>query len=195
MNMKQLPHWARIAFAARRARKVLPLFDEYWPGVLESTRRDLEEIVQYAEQAAAKAKAGTETSEFADKGCDIAGGAILGYWAPQIPWDPEDGPMPPNQHAANIACNVAKTAEFAVRASGHPSPCPPSVADGGYGYFLGVVNAANRRDLLDEFVEEFNSLVRVAKKGKWNHATPVPPEVFDLLERVEPEVKPFWKFW
>lgn len=195
MNMKRLPHWARIAFAARRARKILPLFDEYWPGVLESTRRDLEEIVQYAERSAATRQAGIESSDIVARGCGIAGLALLGYLNPKYSWDPEDGPMPPNKSASHIACHVAKTAEFAAIACCKPSPCEPSILDGGFGYFLGAVNGANRRDLLDELIEEFDSLVRVAKKGKWNHATPVPPEVFDLLVRVEPEVKPFWKFW
>ena len=55
-EIAQLPYWARVAFAARCARRALPMFLNHWPTAPQAHRDEVERTVLWAEQSAATAK-------------------------------------------------------------------------------------------------------------------------------------------
>lgn len=52
-DIAKLPRWARVAFAARCARRALPLFKQHWPAAPDVHLRAVELAVSVAEHAAA----------------------------------------------------------------------------------------------------------------------------------------------
>jgi len=73
-EIAQLPRWARVAFAARCARRVLPLFQKYWPTAPEEHVRAVRSAVEFAESAAARGDdAVTVDSILAAEAADAAG--------------------------------------------------------------------------------------------------------------------------
>ncbi|HEX4612920.1 MAG TPA: hypothetical protein VH092_32305 [Urbifossiella sp.] len=64
-DIRRLPRWARVAFAARCARRVAPLFQQFWPKALPKHVRAVEHAVEIAEQATADADLDAADAEFA----------------------------------------------------------------------------------------------------------------------------------
>src|SRR5688572_9068688 len=54
-EIERLPRWARVAFAARCARRVLPLFRGFWPAAPAEYAAAVERAVGFVEHAAAAA--------------------------------------------------------------------------------------------------------------------------------------------
>lgn len=54
-ELMQLPHWARVAFAARCAERVLPLFRYFWAEATEDHLRAVDAAVVFAKRAASQA--------------------------------------------------------------------------------------------------------------------------------------------
>jgi hypothetical protein len=72
-EVRQLPRWARVAFAARCARRVEPLLKLHWP---EAPQQDVQAVgmaIRAAEIAAARADAACAGSAEAVRVCFNAG--------------------------------------------------------------------------------------------------------------------------
>jgi hypothetical protein len=54
-DIAKLPRWARVAFAARCARRALPLFVQHWPDAPSVHLKAIEKAISVAEDAAADA--------------------------------------------------------------------------------------------------------------------------------------------
>lgn len=54
-QIARLPRWAKVAFAARCARRVLPFFDAAWPGAGAEFKYKVDKTLALAEEAAAHA--------------------------------------------------------------------------------------------------------------------------------------------
>lgn len=67
VDPERLPHWTRVAFAARCARRVQPLFAEAWPDATPGRVEAVERAIVLAEQSAAEQMA-----------CDGLKDAVLG---------------------------------------------------------------------------------------------------------------------
>ena len=75
-EIARLPRWARVAFAARCARRVLPLFARHWPEAPEEHVRAVVSAVEFAEDAATNANdAVTVDSIWAEEAADAANAA------------------------------------------------------------------------------------------------------------------------
>ena len=77
---------------------------------------------------------------------------------------------------------TANVAEKAARAACSVAAESIESAEEAYQFTVAVAVEGNRRDILEQLDQEFNALLRVAKKGRWGDATPVPPEVFALTD-------------
>jgi hypothetical protein len=56
-DIVELPYWARIAFAARCARRVQPIFSAAWPNAPQKWGTAVEQAISFAENAAGSGKA------------------------------------------------------------------------------------------------------------------------------------------
>jgi hypothetical protein len=64
-EIRQLPRWARVAFAARCARRALPLFQKHWPDAPEEHVTAVRRAVEVAEHSAADAHGAADASKIA----------------------------------------------------------------------------------------------------------------------------------
>jgi hypothetical protein len=154
-EIEQLPHWARIAFAARCAQRVLPIARRVWPA--DDPYHHLKAIgaaVAFAEQTASTAP--QRTRELGDAGHRLAEAA-----GDAVACAPNEAAGAAAYAAANAANRVARhaavrAAEAILRVSGDP------------------------RDLR-AIRQDFERFRCLAKKHKWIDDTPVPPDAVGPL--------------
>lgn len=174
-----LPHWARVAFAARCGRRVWPLFTANWPDARPERRQAVTRALELAEMSAASAR---PTDGLDDAQVDAAvasGGAMMGLYG--FSFDKEDEePQPPDGNAAVIASYAARAAEHAADAANKP---PAESANPAIEAFAWARQAAgDDSELIETLWRELIQLERIARQGQWTHQTPVPPNVWNLLE-------------
>src|SRR5262245_8717534 len=93
-ELRSLPHWARVAFAARCALTVEPLFRQAWPNATAETQESVRAAIRLAEQSAAKAQPLEGLEKATTNAICAAGGALLSVYG-----FPSDEPAPTNQQA------------------------------------------------------------------------------------------------
>jgi Domain of unknown function (DUF4375) len=193
VGIPELPHWARVAFAARCARLVYPYFPRFWPDARPERPLSIARAAQLAERSAAAGNAAEGLERIAADACETAGAAlaISLYGYPME--DPEPGP--PDGIVAVHTSYIAKIAESAARAA-HASPKQSAdPATQAYALARGLATAIDEWELVETMQREFKRLRRLARQGRWTHRTAVPPEVFDPDYQPEEPPKPWWKLW
>jgi hypothetical protein len=187
-DIETLPHWARVAFAARCGRIVLPLFERYWGDADAKYLGNLETAIGLAEQSAAEARAAPGVEESGTNAIKSAGAAlarVYGFQGSQT--------NPADEHASTVASFVAKVAEWAAKSAQGPEDESARAALEAYTFARDAAHAAEEGRMIEGLQRDFDSLYRVAKHGKWADTTPVPPTVFDLLSDEGPG-RPWWRF-
>jgi hypothetical protein len=128
-QIRQLPYWARVAFAARCARRVLPLFTRFWSAADVAHQQALERAIRLVEESASTAHA-------ADGLVDAGGGAVGAASAAgsrtiyHRPLEREPAPKAPRgERAARIAAYAAHTAEWAVELVRLPADVAAAAAE------------------------------------------------------------------
>lgn len=154
-----LPRWARVAFAARCARRVVPLYKHFWPGTLPTAPASLQWATEVAERFAAQA--GGPDHLASDAGGEAA---VLDRLAAR--YDP--------------ACYAAAAASFAADAACRATRGEVNPEDG---FVMGAaLSAANTvTDLTPTLRRDFDHLAALAGAQRWTDDMPVPPEVFGPL--------------
>jgi Domain of unknown function (DUF4375) len=193
VGIPELPHWARVAFAARCARLVYPFFPRFWPDARPERPLSIARAAQLAERSAAAGNA-AEGLERAARDALMTAGAALAISLYGYPMeDPEPGP--PDGIVAVHASYIAKTAEFAARAAlaGPKQSAEPSTQ--AYALARGLATGIDEWELVETMQREFKRLRRLARQGRWTHRSAVPPEVFDLDYQPEEPPKRWWRIW
>lgn len=171
-GVSDLPRWARIAFFARCARQVFPLWEEAWPDAPPEYRETIELAITLAERTATEAEpAGGLKAAAADVARIVESAVSESSYAPVFP-----------QRAALIAAAAGSVVDYILGQDD----------TGSYGFAKGIIADADRDDLLEDIQEDFQRIEQHASEGSWNDKTPVPQEVFD------PNFKPrkgWWKRW
>ena len=188
-DIESLPHWARVAFAARCARNAMPLFLRFWPTATVQRQQYLAKAICLAEQSAAEGRRvdGLKAAEI--NAIRTAGVAIL----PLYGLGSKES-LPVGENACLIASFVAKVAEWAAKAPQEGVSASAHAALEAYTFCRDAGQAAKAVVILRQSQTDLASLYRVAKKGRWSDNTSVPPAVFDLLAEEMPG-KPWWQFW
>lgn len=182
-----LPHWARVAFAARCARNMLPLFDEFWPDS-GGRRCDLKLAVNLAERSAESALAMEGLNDAAIGAVVVAGGALCRQGEAAL----ASGSPPSTSDL--VASLVAKTAEWAAKSAASDPSRSEDAALEAYSFARQAAEAAGVDPMLEQIHDELGGLLRAARKGRWTDRTPVPPRVFDLLTE-RPPSRRWWEYW
>lgn len=186
-----LPHWARVAFAARCARRVQYLLRRHWPDVKQVRIDAVERAIDLAERSAAHAGA-MEGLKDAIPNAVIAAGAALRqmYGMP----DPTE-PSPSNESDAVIASLLAKVAENAAEAAKTPEQDSVKFARAAFAFAQKVAVDAGDAFIAKDMRRDFAILRRVARVKGWTDQTPVPPSFFALLSDNTASPRPWWKLW
>ncbi|HVK17520.1 MAG TPA: hypothetical protein VM533_11280 [Fimbriiglobus sp.] len=165
-EIAKLPRWARVAFAARCARRVMPLFMHFWPNAPEEHIKEVADDVEAAEQYARKAAPAIDFNDavvaaLAARMTKFPLAAVVARAAARAIQSAKDGHVDDNaREAAEAADAAAEAADAAAEA-----------ADAAR--ILGGIRPIIRRD--------FDHLARLAQWQHWTDDTPVPPEVFGPL--------------
>jgi hypothetical protein len=193
VGIKELPHWARVAFAAHCARIVFPLFDTFWPNALPKRRAAVQNAIRLAEEAAANGRASDDLTKAVVGAVSTAGAALRTlYGIPEGHEDDEPGPADGN--IAMQAAAVAKTAENAAEAARHPSHRSGEFACSAYAFGRDLVWESHHY-LHEKMAADFDVLRRAARRGRWKDRTPVPSWAFTITNDEGERDKPWWKFW
>jgi hypothetical protein len=192
LELHRLPHWARIAFAARCARLTLPIFEENWPDAGETYHTSYMTSITASERCAANAYVNQDDFPLSYVSSAVAGRALMPHFCPLYDVNVEDGPSPKNAKAATLASLAAKVAEYAERTTRSTLEKSIGNAEETFRFTINVAVDADRLDILEQLKKESEILHRYSRKEKWSDTTPVPPEVFD---RDEPLHRNWWRFW
>lgn len=170
-EIQQLPRWARVAFAARCARRVLPLFDMGWPNAHAGQAEALDSAITLGEQSAA-----TATNAVANYGnaVDISNAAhAVGRHAAQA--SAKGSARDVARAAANAAAAVANAGADSAgsNAAFAATYSRAAAAASAVGNHSSAAAATIRRD--------FNLLLAAMEQLNWTDDTPVPPEFFGPL--------------
>ncbi len=171
-----LPHWARVAFAARCARHVYPLIEDLWEEFAQDHLPHLKEAVELAEISAELGKAEPGLNKAITNALMAAGAALMaGSTLPGA------GPAPKNGWVANIVSMIAKSAEKAAeaaRTTGEESAFAVLEANS---YAKDAAIAAKESEIVERIEEEFRFIRQAARSNAWSDETPVPADVWALL--------------
>ncbi len=185
-----IPHWARVAFAARCARTMIALFQRFWPNANPARLESLQIAVGLSEQSAADGRA-VDGLERAVTGTIMTAGAAL---MPVYGEKDKDEPYPTDENACYIASFVAKAAEWAAKAAQGGPTNSTIYALEAYTFSRDAADVAQAGEMLNRLHSECAALYRLAMKGQWLDRTPVPPSIFSLLPE-QLASKPWWKLW
>lgn len=185
-----LPHWARVGFAARCARNILPLFERAWPDAAPRRPEALRRAIGLAEQSAAEGIPAAELHAAIVAAIMTAGAALL----PLYGMSSSDEPGPAGEPDCQVASFAAKAAEWAAKAAAEAPSGSAHAALEAYTWARDAADLAGAGDVWDRLDADFANLRRAAARGRWSDATPVPPSVLDRLREGPPE-QPWWAFW
>ena len=172
-TIDDLPHWARVAFAARCARRVLPLWTRSWPRSPEEHPNAVRLAIELAEQSAAEGRAAEGLDSAIMHAVMAAGAALMGDAYGLISEPPE------NALAGTIAASVAKVAEHAAKAA--RTLDDQSLLSTLQALSFAADAAADETEILNDIREDFERLFRVAKRSQWKDRTKVPTEIWSML--------------
>lgn len=156
-EIRQLPLWARVAFAARCARRAIPLFTLNWPAAPLDFTQAIRLATEEVERFATSGTSGyfSQTSE-----------AFAAY---------------------NAAVNVAaRTAAAAVFDAGRAASVAAAGSDAITFTYRTAASAANAGVRVALIRADFRRLETEAKRNKWTDKNPVPPSVFGPLDEAVP---------
>lgn len=161
-EIARLPRWARVAFAARCARRSLPLFRSGWPDAPAQSISILEEGVQKLESSAGQASI-TACEGFGD--VDIVAAA--------------------SSRAPIIAQHIVRGVAAAVRAIHDTTHYRRGASAAAAAKHIIAVSPQSVKLISDDF----HHLLDLSQNHQWTDDTPVPPSVFGPLD--EPTAKAF----
>jgi hypothetical protein len=184
-DLREVPRWARVAFAARCARRVQPLFQAAWPDAPGEYVEAVDRAIRVAEGSAAWARADAH----ADEGAAGAAGEAAAKGV---------GPAFAAGSAASAAARASAAAadHFCSADIDHLTPylAPVSLdaacaagASASDNAGEAVRGTAAENNTIRAMRMDFEKLRAAAEKERWTDETPVPREFFGP---VWPECEP-----
>jgi hypothetical protein len=180
-DLEALPHWARVVFAARCARAVLPHMRRAWPNISTEHLRALEAAIALTEEAstAGKGQGQEQLLDAAIGSMGVAGLALM----PSYGFESEE-PVPSGNDNCLISSFAAKIVEWSARAAHEGPETSANALLEAWSYVGEIAGLTNDCDhLTTNLQRELSQLGRVAARGRWTDETPVPPSVFELLSK------------
>ena len=168
--LAEIPHWARVAFAAYCARLVYPLLTEGWPDIPAERTDGVRRAIDLAEMSAAEGRAIAGLKEAEMDAVGTAGAALMGE-------TDEGDPAPKNLLDGTKASLTAKAAEKAAAAACAPPNESRELAADAWGFAFQVADESTR----ELFRETLHKFEKVAIRGNWTDRTRVPPEIWTML--------------
>ena len=155
-DIQKLPRWARVAFAARCARRVQPLFAARRPGATAKDIAAVDHAISRAEQSAGGAVS------TADAYVTAAGDAAQAYAAA------------PEVDAAALVARAATRAAYSTAAY-------TSAAAAAYTAYTDAAEATEAAEAAAAIRCDYDLLCALSQREAWDDDSPVPPALFGPL--------------
>jgi hypothetical protein len=169
-----LPHWARVAFAARCARHVSLLFNDSWPEASAARKRAFEQAVQLAATSAVVGAAQSGLDQAVEAAAQAAGTALRGLYGFS-----SAEPIPGSGDAATTAAAAIKAAEQAAEAARASPLLSGRPAAQAYGHARDAASSSHQAAaFLEAMAEDLARLSRMARFEAWTDETPIPAGLF-----------------
>jgi hypothetical protein len=165
VDPERLPHWTRVAFAARCARRVQPLFAEAWPEATPGRAGAVERAIALAERSAAERRACAGLREAVLGALRAAGRAQMPHLYP-LPVE-DDEPAPAGTDASLVASFAAKVAEKAAEAASAAPGDSGQPAVEAFHFALDAIEAAGRPGLVEVLEADFQAAAGAAPSRPW----------------------------
>lgn len=162
-EIRNLPSWVRVAFAARCARRVSQLYHPAWPKVIEKYITEIEKAVRLAEHASAIAAADYTASN-------------IDYFLSRTPGDHQTAALAAN-HAVIETAALAANAVYTTAADSKTADYNTKLT----ATAVAAAAAAGRRTINSQLRHDFEIVYGLAVANAWTDKTPVPPSVFGPL--------------
>ncbi|MBN9118825.1 MAG: hypothetical protein J0I06_06645 [Planctomycetes bacterium] len=175
-EIRELPLWARVAFAARCARRVLPRFEHFWTKAPKHHLEALSKAVRFAEHAAQTAKAPHNAEEVAHA-ADLV---RIAFVTDPIYRECHDNIALAAYAARNAVYAVSDVARAVTLATRADVACVLD-RDVTHSAHFAVSDAAKAATDEKLIRHDFETIYSLAWANGWTDATPVPPSVFDPL--------------
>lgn len=191
-----LPHWARVAFAARCARHVQPLFTQLWPDASPEHAENIDLAIRLAEQSAATGQKQNGLQDAVTRTLIAAGRAtfpIYRHLNPESFVDEEADP--PDEQSAAAVSFVAKAAENAAKAADLSPAHSAEAAFQAFGFALDAIDAADVAHIYAGIEGNFLALRSRARREKWSDETPVDLVLFEQPSSNRGSSEKWWKLW
>jgi hypothetical protein len=164
-EIELLPQWARVAFAARCARRVLPLFRNFWRDAHELHSAALNNAIVFTEFTASVAKAAKDTTYATAYAVGVARAAQDAH-APKTAHDIIYAAV----YAAGTVTNTTKATLATTSVSYAAAVC------------AATTNAAPIiSNLIRPIRSDFETVYDMSRASHWTDDSPVPPSVFGPL--------------
>lgn len=156
-----LPHWARVAFAARCARRVWTHFTRHWSDAPREYAADFDRVIEYAERIAVRA-ADYDVPDYSAHAAEIDA----------------DSARAAVRRVADAARSAHEECAGAVASAAHDGRAADAVA------------AAVRAGVaVADITRDFERIRACATNESWTDATAVPQSVFEPLGEPEPAAR------
>jgi hypothetical protein len=171
-ELMEVPRWARVAFAARCARRVQPLFRVLWPAAPPSHSDAIEKAIRIVEGLAGVGALSSDTAVERATQAEAAARVTACY----------SGPAYAAADAADAAIYAARAdqqdadAYAAARGAAEAATAACGAADG-----VGADAVAWRDSMVRAIRMDLERLRKAARKGRWTDGTPVPIGFFGTL--------------
>ena len=187
-ELAQLPRWAIVAFAARCARRVQPLFTQSWPDAPQHHVIAVENAIALSEK---RASSGKSNSLVVPGVIIVSGGGV--YAAARAAYTAYAAST-----AATAAARAADAAAYAARAADAADAADAAAraadavraADAATKAARHAVNASPIQIILSSIRNDFACLLEASRRENWDDTTPVPPSFFEPLELFAPTLMP-----
>lgn len=166
LDLASLPHWARIALAARCARRVVPIFKQNWPNALPARLQSVERAIALAEQSAAEAQPAAGLADAVLEATMTAGAALRSLYGMA---SEDDESLPADGNLGTLASTSAKAASRAAEAAAASPNDSAYIAADALDFAL-----SSAGDLASDFSRDFERLVRAAATMGWTNRSAVP---------------------
>jgi hypothetical protein len=173
--LADLPHWARVAFAARCARQVFPLLAQHWPKVPSKYSNAVRLAIDLTEQSAAEGRAVEGLKDAVPHAVVAAGAALLS------PKFAQGESVPENAYSGTIASFVAKAAEKAGESARADADESFLAAMQAWSFATNAAASAEEEGIGEELTEDFVKLHRTAARDKWTDRTKIPSGIWSML--------------
>jgi hypothetical protein len=165
-----LPHWARVAFAARCARLVLPVLNEHWPNMPVKRRQEVERAIELVEISAATATPHPDLNHAEMNAIGVAGSAFSGQYLAA------ESDAPADLHAGGFAGGVARAASEAARTARLTGEESVEAAFSAWSFATHAAEHAS--DIVQRIADDFRRLARASKRSKWDDQTGIAADFF-----------------